>query len=1112
MRYPWRMAFGVLATACLLAGCSSAGVPAASAGAPAAAVEDEAAVLSLAGPWRFRLDPDDAGVEAAWFKEALPDRLRLPGALQAQGFGHDVTAETRWLARGWGINQGLWYTHPLYEPYRRPGNVRFFHFLQPDKHYVGPAWYQRTVEAPEAWKGKRIVLFLERCHWKTTVWVDDAEVGSGDSLSVPHVYDLTKYLAPGEHRLTIRIDNSMIVDVGISAHSVSDQTQTAWNGVVGRIELRATDPVWIDDVQVYPDVAKKTARVRVTVGNATGKAVAGDLHVSAEAFNTDRAHAPPPKRVAVEVAEDRAVCTLDYPMGEDVRLWDEFRPALYRMRVVLEVTAGGRNLRDETEVTFGMRRFGVSGTRFEINGRPVYLRGNLECCIFPRTGWPTMDVEAWRRIMRIAKSYGLNHLRFHSWCPPEACFRAADEVGLYLQPEVCEWTHVRTAEQHAFFRRESERILRAYGNHPSFVMMALGNEGYCTPEIMRDLLARWKEDPRRVYTGKCNSNRSVIDAYEYYVGKSWGRHAMRHVFTPPPAPRHDYREAVAASPMPLVAHETVQRCSYPDPDWAGKYTGWLRPAYLDIARDQLKARGMLDQVEDFVRVTGLWQVEQFKEEVEADLRTPGFGGFQLLQLHDFPGQGSALVGVLDAFWDSKGYVTPERFREFCGPTVPLARMERLTWTTADRLEATVEVAHFGPEPLGRVAPRCRIVDADGEAVFVQSLPPREIPIGNGTPLGQIACSLAKWKAPARYDLIVELPGTDARNRWAFWVYPAAVEVADPEEVHIAHVLDPAAVGRLERGERVLLVPRRADLRGGPFPDPFRSIFWTSASLDRSFGPNGGHTLGVLCDPGHPVFRHFPTEAHTNWQWWELLSASRPMVLDDWETEHPWPKAYRPLVQVIDCWKYNRKLAVLAEAKVGRGRLMICSMDIESDLDGRVVARQFRRSLLAYMASEAFAPTQAVTLDQVRALLKEPTGLQRLGATATASSQQRGYEAALAIDGDPKTIWHTQYEPEADSHPHHLVIDLKKTVTVRGLDYVPRQGQANGRIARFAVYTSLDGKTWGKPVAAGTWANAPEKKRVRFENPQRARFVKLVAESEVRGNPWASAAEVDLLME
>ncbi len=1111
MQYP-RLTLGVLVTALLLGGCSSARVPAASAEAPSSAVQDEAAILSLAGQWRFRLDPDDAGVGEAWFKETLPDRLRLPGALQAQGFGNKVTAETRWLARGWGINQGLWYTHPLYEPYRRPGNVRFFHFLQPDRHYVGPAWYQRTVEVPEAWQGRRIVLFLERCHWTTTVWVDGAKAGSGDSLAAPHVYDLTKHLAPGEHRLTIRVDNRMHVDVGPSAHSVSDQTQTAWNGIVGRLELRATNPVWIDDVQVYPDVAKKRARVRVTVGNATGKAVAGELRVGAEAFNTDRAHAPPPKRVAVEAAGDRTVCTVDYSLGEDVHLWDEFHPALYRMRVALEAEAAGQAVHDAAEVTFGMRRFGTSGTRFEINGRPVYLRGNLECCIFPLTGWPPTDVEAWRRIMRIAKSYGLNHLRFHSWCPPEACFQAADEVGIYLQPEVCEWTHVHTDEQHAFFRRESERILRAYGNHPSFVMMALGNEGYCTPEIMRDLLGRWKQDPRRVYTGKCNSNRSVVDAYEYYVGKQWKKHTMRHVASSPPAPMHDYRKAVAASSMPLVVHETVQRCSFPDPAWAEKYTGWLRPAYLDIARDQLRQRGMLDQVPAFVRASGRWQVEQFKEEVEADLRTPGFGGFQLLQLHDFPGQGSALVGVLDAFWDSKGYVTPERFREFCGPTVPLVRMERLTWTTADRLQATVEAAHFGPEPLGRVAPRCRIVDTEGREVFSQSLPPREIPIGNGTPLGQIGCSLAEWKAPARYDLIVELPGTGARNRWPFWVYPASLEAAEPGEVRIVHDLDEAAVGHLEGGGRVLLLPPRSALRGGSFPDPFRSIYWTSASLDRAFGPNGGHTLSVLCDPAHPVFRHFPTGAHTNWQWWELLSRSRPMVLDDWETDRPWPKAYRPLVQVIDCWKYNRKLAVLAEAKVGPGRLMICTMDIESDLDGRVVARQFRHSLLAYMTSDGFDPAHAVTLDQVRALLKEPTGLQRLGATATASSQQRGYEASRAIDGNPKTFWHTRWEPDVDGHPHHLVIDLKKTVTVRGLVYLPRQDMTNGRIAKFAVYVSGDGKQWGRPAAAGTWPNAGAEQRVRFEKPRQARFVKLVAESEGRGREWASAAEVDVILE
>ena len=1074
------------------------------------AVPDGKDYSDLAGRWRFKLDPEDEGVDGRWFATALPDRVRLPGSLQEQGFGNDVTLDTDWLASGFG--KGMWYEHPMYEPYRQPGHIRVPFVLQPKKHYVGPAWYQRDITIPSGWDGKRITLYLERCHWHTTVWVDERKVGSNDSLATAHDYDLTDHLAPGAHRLTVRVDNSMTVNVGINAHSVSDQTQTAWNGIVGRLGLEASDPVWIDDVQVYPDVASGTARVKILLGNVMGKTARGSLSLKAESHNTEKSHRVGPKEVNF-AARDRAYeMSVELDMGDDALLWDEFDPALYRLSVQMQANASGSSYTDSVQTTFGMRKFSTDGTQFQINGRPVFLRGNLECCIFPLTGYPAMNVEGWRRIMRRAKDYGLNHLRFHSWCPPEACFKAADEFGIYLQPEVNEWTHVNSEEEHDFFRRESRRMLRQYGNHPSFTMMALGNEGYCEPEIMKDLLDRWRQDPRRVYTGKCNSNGSVVDQYQYCVVNSWkGEHA-RHLLSrlrEAPASDFDFAPAVSKYPKPLVAHETVQRCSYPDPAWQEKYTGVLSAGYLDIAKGQLEKRRMLDQVPDFVRASGKWQVKQFKEEVEADLRTKGMGGFQLLQLHDFPGQGSALVGVLDAFWDSKGYVDGETFRRFCSPTVPLARMEKLTWNSAETLVADIEISHFGPEPLSDVTVTCQIIDSDGEEIGNTKFGPRDIPIANGTRLGRIEQSLEDFDAPGRYSLVVKIPGAETSNEWGFWVYPGQIHVTEPDDIVIARSPE-EAVAPLERGQRVLLLPAANALRG-QFSDPFRSIFWTSFNLTRAFGPDGGHTLGILCDPEHPVFSKFPTDPHCDWQWYELLRESHPMILDGWDVEHPWPKDYRPTIQSIDCWKYNRKLALLAEARVGEGRLAICSMDIETDLEERIVARQFRHSLMNYLKSDRFEPQERVNMDQIRALFRELSPLQKLGATASADSYQRGHPANNAIDNHPDTIWHTRWSPAKDPMPHHLTVDLKESRQVLGLRYLPRQDMANGRIARYEIHVSRNGKNWGDSLASGRWPNKPAERKVKFTQPVEARFVRLTALSEVNGNPFASAAEVAPLL-
>jgi beta-galactosidase/beta-glucuronidase len=196
--------------------------------------------ISLAGQWQFQLDRADAGIPERWFERSLDQRIKLPGALQNQGFGDDITVDTKWNGE---VNPEAWLKGPQYAKYRQPGNIKVPFFLQPEKHYAGAAWYQRGVEIPAAWRGKRVVLRLERPHWETRVWLDSREIGTNTSLSTPHNYELGTGLEPGKHTLAIRVDNRMIVNVGPWSHSVTDHTQGNWNGMVGGIELFATSPV-----------------------------------------------------------------------------------------------------------------------------------------------------------------------------------------------------------------------------------------------------------------------------------------------------------------------------------------------------------------------------------------------------------------------------------------------------------------------------------------------------------------------------------------------------------------------------------------------------------------------------------------------------------------------------------------------------------------------------------------------------------------------------------------------------------------------------------------------------------------------------------------------------
>jgi hypothetical protein len=1049
------------------------------------ATAEQADHISLAGQWQFQLDRADAGVQERWFERSLDQRIKLPGALQNQGFGDDITVDTKWNG---DVNVDAWLKGPQYAKYRQPGNIKVPFFLQPEKHYAGAAWYRREVEIPAAWRGKRVVLRLERPHWETRVWLDRREIGTNTSLSTPHSYDLGAGLEPGKHTLTIQVDNRMIVNVGPWAHSVTDHTQGNWNGMVGALELLATSPVWIEDVQVYPNVARKSALVKVQIGNASGKAGQGTLAIGQQSKQVDW-------------DEKGGAAELEVALGE-AKTWDEFNPALQKLSLRLT----GAQADDQRTVTFGLREIGAEGKQFRLNGHPAFFRGTLECCIFPLTGYPPTDVQSWKRIIGICKSYGLNLIRFHSWCPPEAAFIAADELGFYFQVECAVWNNPGDDKVLGdWLYAESERIVRAYGNHPSFMLLTHGNEpsGKGREAFLAGWVNFWKQrDSRRLVTSGSAYPQLPENQYHVFAGGR-GPHGWLG---------KDYLKDEQAFNVPVVVHEMGQWCVYPNFDEVRKYTGPLKPKNFDIFRDSLTEHGMFDQWRDFLRASGKLQVLCYKEEIEAALRTPGIGGFELLDLHDFPGQGTALVGVLDPFWDSKGYVTPAQYRRFCNATVPLARVLKRVWTADETFSAEVEVAHFGPAPLENAVAAWKLVSADGQTLAKGEHAARTIPLGQSTPLGRISFPFASIRvirgspvqsAPHACKLVVGLKGTPFENDWNLWVYPSASEAAVPADVLVTPALDLAALARLDAGGRVLLLPSRLS-RMHPRLD-FEPIFWNRYM----FHTQARQTLGLLCDPKNPALAKFPTQFFQDWQWDDIVSNAHGMVLDSL------PKELRPIVQPIDDWNTNRKLGLVWECRVGRGRLLVCSADLNKDLAKRPAARQLRESLLSYIAGKSFNPKVAVSKEALAQLLDltQPSKLATLGARVIDTDSEDSANdnvAANAIDGNADTIWHTKWTPENDPMPHHLTIDLGRAVTLKGITYLPRQDGANGRIAECEIYCSTEPNSWAAPTAKVKWPNTDQLQTVNFKLPVKARYLKVVARSEVNHNPYASIAELDVL--
>ncbi len=1043
-----------------------------------------AAEIDLAGTWQFSLDPEDIGMAEAWFARSLPDTIQLPGTLQEQGYGNEITATTPWVGR---LYDKYWYLRREFKKYAQPGRIQVPFWLQPERHYVGAAWYRRAIEIPESWRDRRVVVHFERAHWSTTVWLDERPVGTNDCLSAPHEYDLG-ILKPGRYMLTVRVDNRMLQDIREDAHSITDSTQTNWNGLIGELKLISTTPVWLDEVRVFTDIARRAVRFEAAIGNRTGRDGEGTL--------TCRDVSVPVRWTA-----EGGLAQVEVLLGKEAALWDEFNPVLHKLTVELK----GDNADDRREMTVGLREIRTQDARFYFNGRRLFLRGTHEGCQFPLTGYPPTDVESWRKIFRVCREYGLNHMRFHSWCPPEAAFAAADEMGMYLQPECSNWGQYSSRNNRLveWLERETAALIRAYGNHPSFVLLSSGNEAAGPwQEPLKRWCADWKRrDNRRLYcatSGRDLSERpGPVEDIDYLVAGHIGRYMLRGVRG---WDGRDFARSLEGNNYPCISHELGQWCAFPDFGEMEKYTGTLKPKNFEIFRDRLEEQGLLDRACDFLMDSGALQVECYKQDIEAILRTPGMGGFQLLDLHDYPGQGTALVGPLNVFWQSKGYVTPERFRRFCNVTVPLARMRRTILTTDEPFVVEAEIAHFGAEPIADARPVWRITDADGKSVAKGAFARLTIPVENGTKLGTVEADLSRLPAPAKYRLVIGLEGTAVENNWEFWLYPAKLDTKPAPSIVITRSFE-EAVRLLEEGRRVLFMPPYNQLRWDCPPIGDLPIFW-----NRLMGPQWERFLGLTCDPGHPALAGFVTDSHYGRQWGEVFSPPvRAINMDGL------PRGLRPIVQMIDDWNRSYKLGAVFECKVGTGKLLVCAADLETHLDRRPAARQLRRSLLDYMAGERFNPTVEVAPQALLALQFDNRIMKKLGAVALADEDNGSDTPQNAIDGNPNTFWLTQRRGYGRPYPHELTIRFESPVPMRGLVWMNRQNhrEHEGDICEYAIDIREDGGEWTE-IKAGRMESAFDPQTINFGRTVTAQHLRIRALSGFGGDTAASLAEIAVL--
>ena len=846
----------------------------------------QAQSISLAGEWNVELGKSgSAFAKSKRASQGEEKRAILPGTIDTNhlGFAPKDTMETTHLTR-------------LYA-------------------YKGAARYSRTINIPKDWKKKPVELFLERTR-PTWVYVDGELVDSCNFISTPQRYLLPKKVKPGKHLLEIVVDNGRGVPEQVygSSHAYTEDTQTNWNGIIGRIELQLAS---------FTD-CKST------------ETLAGAI----------------PSR------------SVDSPSA--------------------------------LQMPDFAKDFHIKGAHFYANGHRIFLRGKHDAAVWPLTGHVEMSVEGWMKYLGTCKEYGINHVRFHSWCPPEAAFVAADSLGIYLQPELPFWGSFDKKDERlmAFLHQEGENILREYGHHPSFRMMALGNELWGDIDKMKEFVDDFRKiAPDKYYTFGSNyylGYQGIKEGMDYFTtcrigGEGWGKYnthtrgsfsfadaydgGMINHFHPnstmnfdeacdpwakPQAWQKPDASRKQAAGIPIISHETGQFQTYPDYREIKKYTGVLHPYNFEVFRRRLAAAGMLSQADDFHKASGLWSVKLYKADIEMDLRTRNMAGFQLLDIQDYPGQGSAFVGILDAFMESKGITTPEEWRQWCSPVVPLLEMKKFCFEDGEKIQAKVKVANYGGTSLYGKKLMWKIGDAEG-VMNIFTYDEGLIDVG-------ILDEEISADKPAKLNVSLNIEGTEARNSYELWVYPK--KALEKKGIIIARDLNQEVVKVLEKGGKVLWMPDSLPYTvGGLFQTDYWNYRMFKTICENNKKKVSPGTLGILTNPEHPIFKEFPTEMHTNWQWFPVIKESHPLVLDNFA------KDYRPIVQVIDNIERNHKLGLVMEWKVGAGKLLVCMSDLEK-ASKYPEGKAFYQSVIDYMRSVDFNPQVEMTASDLLKTLKE----------------------------------------------------------------------------------------------------------------------------------------------
>mgnify|MGYP003090908773 FL=1 len=956
--------------------------------------------ILLNGKWHVVLEDGTTG------------QMDLPGTLDENGIGHRDVGANQW--------------HPDAVLGNAAGEIdkdapiatRFTR-----RHtYEGEARISRKITVPDYGTDRLFVLAERARALRLLVDGEACSVFRQGTLSTPYIFELTG-AAPGEHEFTFLSDNSypgMPKAAIYYSSAATDETQTNWNGILGECSMYTRPQNFIDSLRVYPRAVKKEEKNKaggyvldVCVELAPGaKKVYKDAKIILQSEALAAGELEDTQTLTeiisysgeglAEAGTDKEenpktmeIWFRDLPLRENVKLWDEDEGNLYEMAVTLD---NGMSAEDkggstaECRTRFGIRSFGDNGSGIlALNGRAIFLRGEANCAEYPETGHPPMTIPEWKEMLLKYRSYGINFVRFHSHCEPEAAFAAADELGMLLQPELSHWDPkdaFGTEESYRYYRAELVDLLKTYANHPSFVMLTLGNELQAQDEgreRMRELVRTAKRmDPTRLYANGSNAfygEEGCDPESDFYTSQSCKDVVIRGTFSGMrgyldenyPSADRTYDEAMAEIrkeyQKPVFSFEVGQFEVLPDFEELESFHGISDPVNLKLIKKRVEERGLLPTWEKYVEATGELSRLAYREEIEAAMRTRELSGISLLGLQDFPGQGTALVGMMNSHLEPKPYdfARPERFREFFQECRILVKLPHYTYEAGERLIAEVEAANFGKRNIEGVFcwtlagkksvsenGNCEPAEIKSKNTVIATGEDTEITIcrpGSYTEVGSLDIPLDFVEKNTALTLKVRIG--DSISAYPIWVYRKTTPVC-PENVYETRAFDVKTREILQNGGRVYLSP---DADKESLPNSIKTQFTTDFWSVGTFADQEGG-MGQLIDTEHPIFKEFPTDFHTDWQWW-IMTTKRAVIL---------PHPMKTIITEMDSYAFLRPMAQMIEFRCLKGKVLLSTMELHKSQQYPEV-RALQASIYTYLSGENFEPAEEITEEELSMLVR-----------------------------------------------------------------------------------------------------------------------------------------------